>query len=163
MFGMHAKIEKHGWTGTYVFGDGNTPAWGYTIGLAERAMHPEFAVVGLDDHSTSWLFEVLARRVTAGERLDELPGGQLELEGHPFRLVPVHASHWDTNRCNMWLEYYAQLGEGWPPQEALQVLWPDQQDRLPGDPGLDSRSRRFQTRLDRTHHVRPRDRPEQAA
>jgi hypothetical protein len=63
----------------------------------------------------------------------------------------------------MWLEYYAQLGEGSPEQAALQVLWPDEQDRLPGDPGFDRRCQRLQRRLDRAARRRPRDRPERAA
>jgi Domain of unknown function (DUF4262) len=131
MFGMHAKIERFGWTGMYVFGGPETraPAWGYTIGLAERARHPELVIVGLDDHCVAALFDALANRVTAGERLDDLPGRRVMVEGRPLQFVPVHPSHWSTDRFNMWLAYYTLLGEPDPPRDALQVLWPDDHDR----------------------------------
>ncbi len=163
MFGMHAKIDRLGWTGMYVFGERHAPAWGYTIGLSERFQHPELVVVGLSDRSVGWLFNELATRATEGARLDELPDGRLELDGHPFRVLPVHASHWATDRFNMWLEYYELLGEGRPPQAALQVQWPDEHDRLPGHPDFDPGCRRQQTRLDRPARFRKRDRPPQAA
>jgi len=163
MFGMHGKIEQLGWTGMYVGGDRRVPAWGYTIGLTDRYGHPELVAVGLGDHSVAWLFEVLATRVTEGARLDELPDGRLELEGHPFRIVPVHSSHWATDRFNMWLEYYELLGERAPRHAALQVQWPDENDRLPGHPDFDPGCRRRQTRLDRPARTRRRDRPPRAA
>jgi Domain of unknown function (DUF4262) len=165
MFGMHGKIERFGWTGMYVFGEPETrtPAWGYTIGLAERSQHPELVIVGLDDCCVADLFDVLATRVSTGERLDDLPAGRVIVEGHACRVVPVHSSHWSTDRFNMWLQYYGGLGAGTPPQEALQVLWPDAHDRLPGDPGFDRRCRELQTRLDRPAGPQPRDRPRRAA
>jgi hypothetical protein len=163
MFGMHAKIEKLGWTGMYVGGDRRVPAWAYTIGLAERFLHPELVVVGLGEQSVAGLFDELATRVAAGDRLDELPDRRLTLVGHPFRVVPVHASHWRTDRFNMWLEYYELLGEGVPPQAALQVQWPDERDRLPGEPEFDRGCHRRQTRLDRPARTRPHDRPSRAA
>lgn len=165
MLGMHAKIERFGWTCMYVFGDRKThaPAWGYTIGLAERARHPELVVVGLDDHSVAAIFEVLATRVTTGERLDDPPGGRLTIQEHPFRVVPVHPSHWTTDRFNMWLAYYALLGEADPPQDALQVLWPDDHDQLPDDPAFERRLLRVQTRLDRPARPHRCDRPHQPA
>jgi Domain of unknown function (DUF4262) len=87
MFGMHGKIERFGWTGMYVFAEPETrtPAWGYTIGLAERSHHPELVIVGLDDCCVASLFDVLATRVTAGERLGDLPGGRVIVEGHACR------------------------------------------------------------------------------
>jgi hypothetical protein len=165
MFGMHGKIERFGWTGMYVFGEPETrtPAWGYTIGLAAHSRHPELLVVGLDDCCVADLFEVLATRVTEGERLDDLPAGQLMLDERPFRFVPVHPSQWMTDRFNMWLQYYGLRGEGSPPQEALQVLWPDDHDRLPGDPGFNRECRRLQPVLDRPARAEPRDRPHRAA
>lgn len=165
MFGMHGKIEKIGWTSMYVFGEPKTrtPPWGYTIGLAERSLHPELVIVGLADCCVADLFGALAARVSEGERLDDLPEGRLELEGHPLRVVPVHASHWTTDRFNMWLAYYGCLGAGAPPQEALQVLWPDEHDRLPGEAGFKRRYRELQTRLDRPARRKPRDRPRRAA
>jgi hypothetical protein len=165
MFGMHAKIERLGWTGMYVFGEHErqAPPWGYTIGLAERALHPELVIVGLGDCCVAELFDVLATRVTAGERLDDLPEGRVTVEGHPYRVVPVRSSHWATDRFSMWLEYYGCLGAGTPPQEALQVLWPDERDRLPGDPGFDRRCRQLQIRLDRPARRRPRHRRHRAA
>jgi hypothetical protein len=164
LFGLHGKIERFGWTGMYVFDDPETrtPGWGYTIGLADRVGHPELVVVGLDHCCVGELLDVLANRATAGERFDDLPDGRFDLEGHPFRVVPVHRSHWATDRFNMWLAYYGLLGEGMPPQDALQVLWPDDDDRLPGDPAHDRRDRRLQTRLDRRTR-QPRDRPRRAA
>ena len=62
----------------------------------------------------------------------------------------------------MWLEYYGERGEVSPPQDALQVLWPDAQDRLPDDPDFDPECRRLQTRLDRPPSSR-RARPSEAA
>jgi Domain of unknown function (DUF4262) len=148
--GMHMKIERFGWTAMYVLEEETVPGWGYTIGLSGRFEHPEFVVVGLGDAGTMALLETLANRVTNGERFDG--GAELVLElrgGGRFRLAPVHPSHWDTDRFNMWWNYYGVLGEPRPQRSALQIQWPDAQGRFPGDRELDRRVRRRQTRLDR--------------
>jgi hypothetical protein len=158
LFAMDARIDRSGWTGMYVLPDRRVPGWGYTIGLSEHADHPELVVVGLDDRSAEELFEPLTARVHDGERFDALPEGRFEIRGHPFRAVAVHPDHWWTDRFNMWLHYYGARGDVAPKMHALQILWPDANDRLPGDPEFDPRLRRRQTRLERAPRRQRRDR-----
>jgi len=162
MFGMLLKIERFGWTGMYVLPEGSSPGWGYTIGLSERFDHPELVIAGLDDGSVAAIFADLATRVANHERIDDLPDARLELDGRPYRLVPVHPSHWKTDRFNMWVQYYGCLGEPYPPAVALQVQWADDVGRLPGDPEYDKRLRRRQPRLDRPALRQTRGRPRAA-
>ena len=149
LFDTHLRIARHGWTCVSVLEHGRTPGWGYTIGLSETANHPELAVVGLEHETAVPLLAELATSVVDGARFDDLPDGRFERRGRPFRVVPVHREQWWTDRFNMWLNYYGDRGEAVPALRALQVLWPDGDDRLPGDPEFDRRVRRRQTRLDR--------------
>jgi Domain of unknown function (DUF4262) len=163
MLGVHAKIERFGWTGMYVFGERETrtPPWGYTIGLAERSLHPELVIVGLDDCCLASLFDLLATRVTRGERLDDLPDGRLELDIRSGSFPCTRATGTQTvSTCGSCAT--ASSGRR-PPQDALQLLWPDDDDRLPDDPAFDGRLRHLQTRLDRPARPHSRRRRRRAA
>jgi Domain of unknown function (DUF4262) len=147
LFSVHGAVERDGWALVHKLRIGRTPACGHTIGLSARFDHPELVVVGLDQLAMFGLLGELAPAVTRGERFDALPEGRFVVRGHPFRVVPVHLEQWWTDRFELWWDYY---GSGvLPPPRALQVLWPDPWDRLPGDPEIEPRVRRLQPRLDR--------------
>jgi hypothetical protein len=149
MFEIHLAIARVGWKGMYVYGR-SRPNWGYTIGLVERRDHPELVVVGLDQEVAGFVLGELATAVGAGQRFGATGIDEYELRGVPLRFAHVHHDHWTTDRFAMWVNYYESLGDSSRPLPwALQVLWPDQWHRFPGDPGVEPRVKRRQPRLAR--------------
>ena len=118
LFGLHAKIERNGFTQVSV--EGKRP-WTYSIGLAALG-HPELVVSGLHLGDAYLMIDRLARRVLAGESFEEAP--RVTEAGDTFDLVPVHPWHLRHGLMNMWVNYYGSLGPEPPRLAALQILAP---------------------------------------
>lgn len=118
-----ANIERVGWHVSGV-SEGPRLGWAFTIGLSERFDHPELAMTGACCFACAgaWLHE-LGERVAAGERF--VPGSEVVVpSGAAVRFGPVHERQWQSDRFNLWKEYYARAGAA-PVRAALQVILRD--------------------------------------
>ena len=136
------RVAEHGFAVQYVGGQGEplpAPAFQYTIGLQIHG-HPELAIVSAPADWGHELLTVLARRVLDGERLlaGEILAG---LAAGDLRLR-VHAAS-DFLRREL---RFAYVGD--QPPDALQIVWPDEQGVLPGEPDCDERYARSQVMPD---------------
>ena len=153
LFDFHGRIERHGWMVMQVMGGGDRRGapWAYTIGLADRYGHPELTVVGLDHDSSEFHLQEAATRVARGEDLAAAP--VVEFDRVRMKVRPVHWQHWTTDRFAMWVNYYGALGRH-PDPRAVQLVWPDDRGRYPGQKGFDPMFRGLQPRLDRAPRAR---------
>ncbi len=134
-----------------VLGDREYLPWSYTVGFLDHD-HPEVVVIGLDhDCSASFLHEVY-RRISAG---DPPPVGREhrhEHRGVPYCLVPIPRDEWLREGGELLLycvEYYGAVHGRFPSEpRAVQLVWPDEHNRLPWDDGCCEHVRRDQPLLD---------------
>lgn len=104
------------------------PHFAYTEGLGTNASHPELVIVGMPLHAATRVLETLSTSILAGEcvvRPGDDVGGVLGL-GFMLRIAACPerlAAQMSQNAAR--------------PAGALQVLLPDAEGRLPGDPGVD--------------------------
>lgn len=93
LFHLHDTIEQRGFALTGCEGGRASPAWAYTIGLAQRFDHPEFVMVACDLAAAEDTLMDLATRVANGERFDDVasastPSGERTLRDvHPAQLI----------------------------------------------------------------------------
>lgn len=125
-------IAEPGWSVQLVPAGDTTsePAYAYTIGLFHNFEHPELIVLGLRTELMHSMLNTVAERVKAGERFSE--GARLSdvIEGFEVTLQTVHRPESFKAHVGYALWFYA--GKPFP---LLQVVWPDRQARLPGEPG----------------------------
>ncbi len=134
-FWIHGTIERHGWAIVAVGSPyDRDPPWAYTVGLSARYDHPEFVITGT--LGCGALFNQLGAAVRAGERF--LPGcSEVDVLGIRARIGSVHPDEWLSGRFAAWVDYYGALGPPHPEPSAVQVIWPDEQGRFPGEAGFD--------------------------
>ena len=130
---VNARAAIDGFMVQHVMGQGEplaSPPFSYTIGLAEHA-HPELVCVGLAAGSAHVILDTLARRVLEGTPVlkDTSVVGVLA-DGLPVRAVAS-----PELLCAQL--HLARAADGSAP-DALQILWPDPDGRLPGEPGMDA-------------------------
>ena len=151
LFDIHSKVEQHGFTIQYVFGEGLDPSWGYTIGLLAYG-HPEVIVFGLDSQSTAqalhWLFDEITAGISrpVGRETEQALGAP----ALPVRLLPVPDAHWDCieDRLCIAVEYYDALGWDRSKLRALQLVWATPSGHFPWQSECSDRFRRLQPLLD---------------
>ena len=120
-----ALIEKHGFMvmGVVHGGDPEKRDWAYTIGLGDRADHPELIVAGASFEFTGpWLNE-LGRRVLTGERFaagDAVPTSQ-----GTARFDTVHEIQFRLGTFDGWLALAAEGAVRSDHLVALQVFAPE--------------------------------------
>jgi hypothetical protein len=140
MVTIEGIVERDGWAVQGVFpteGDRGCP-FAYTVGLWQRFGHPELVMTGLDPRTCQALLNDIAGRVKDGARFS--PGDRLDdvVQGHRDLVMPVtFVAMSETSRDE-------NLGvacryNGLEPFDALQVLWPDTNGVLPGEPGFEER------------------------
>lgn len=108
---------------------GRTP-----VGLSAVYDHPELVITG-SVHCGDVLNH-LGDAVRRGESF--VPGcSEFDVLGIRARIGSVHPDEWNSGRFAAWVDYYGALGPPRPEPSAVQVIWPDQRGRFPGEPGFD--------------------------
>jgi hypothetical protein len=128
-------VEEFGWA-VEIVPEGDTedqPAFAYTVGLMANFGHPELIVFGLEGEDMHTILNSLGERVKAGETLavgapisDVLEGGVQVM------LRPVADPKSYDDHVGYAIAYYE--GRDFP---LLQLVWPDEQGRFPGEEGVD--------------------------
>ncbi|MFP2933791.1 DUF4262 domain-containing protein [Pyxidicoccus sp. 3LG] len=136
-------IREHGWHVVKVFNDDDAErGFAFTIGLPTTFQHPEFIIIGLKLGLMHILLNNLGaelqggRRFKAGETYDGL------LEGYQCTFRKV-SRHWYRE----YLGYATWYHQGMD-YEVLQVVWPDQENRLPWHPSATAAFREQQPVLE---------------
>jgi uncharacterized protein DUF4262 len=125
---VRSMIAERGFAVQGVSLDWTRPGWVYTIGL-HRAGLPELILIGglhpLDQHG---LIDELARRMLAG---DVIEPGRIDsgvIEGFDVTYLEV------LDTSSDWFTVANRIQSGY---RALQIVWPDHDDRFPWEDGYD--------------------------
>lgn len=122
-------IAKHGWSATGVFdADGDIPPFTYSIGFLETWDAPEVLISGLAPDQAHGVLAGIAAGLKEGKSIE--PGlCQWALGGGMVgEFVELHPS-----TASAHLKMAERLGTR--PLRAMQFLWPDEHNRLPGTEG----------------------------
>jgi hypothetical protein len=124
---LDRTVRELGWAVQFVGGEAGHPSFAYTVGLLRQYRHPEFVLVGVPLAAATTL-DVLGAKVRdgtvfeAGDQPDEvLPGYRTEL----VAVDMIKSRH----------ELLAAWNLNDQPVPALQMVWPDEGNRLPWEPG----------------------------
>jgi hypothetical protein len=125
-----ATVSEYGWAVSGSRGDDQAPPWAYSVGLWLNSQGPELIVCGLPLENAASIINAIGARVADGADIG--PGVVLDdVCQAPLSFRPVDLS-WRTS--GLLAASDAFYGMVRPPY--LQVVWPDQNDRFPGEPGF---------------------------
>jgi hypothetical protein len=120
-------IREAGWAIQFVGAGDGQPSYAYTVGLLRQYRHPEIVLVGVPPGAATTLHE-LGSRVRDGHeyRVGDQPAEALPGYRTEFIAVSMIKSH---------EELLAAWNLSEEPVPALQLVWPDEGNRLPWEPG----------------------------
>ena len=95
-----AIIEEHGFLVTGV-GEGDPPHWAYTVGLLDRAGHPELIVAGPHVEIAAGLINQIGRPILEGRRFEV--GDTWMSPAGTVRFGAVHPIQYRLGTFNVWL------------------------------------------------------------
>jgi hypothetical protein len=150
-----ASVAQHGWHAISIAESEFSPAFVYTIGLCQTAMHPDAIVFGLDQDVAYSILAKLAANVRAGAVYSS-PGVFADLA--PDRSVATRPVH--VTQHSVYLGYamgfYRHIGAS-EALRSIQVFWPDKAGLYPFDVGCDPYVAHSQPRLE-FPELRPHER-----
>lgn len=110
--------------------NGKIPQFAYTVGLS-MFDHPELITVGLSFEVMQSLLNNAGKLVEKGQQLE--PGKRYEDILDPSSGLTVGFRRCSNEQLNSAKSFFG------PKIPALQLLWPDTQNHLPGEPGFEDR------------------------
>jgi hypothetical protein len=125
-------VADYGWAVQVIPEDAEGPGFAYTVGLHASYGHPELIVFGLPNDVMQSLLNTCGDRVKGGERLTIDARVPDVLDAHDVRFREVRDPESFREHVGYALWYYQ--GQ---PFRVLQMLWPDKQNRFPGDAGTE--------------------------
>jgi len=153
-FRIHSAIETFGFFTMAVRATTTRPPWAYSIGFLEVGQ-PEVVVVGLHAGSAHqlicWAYHEMTHHgpVELGRQHTRpfVNGAGDEL---PLAVLPVPDVQWEhPSDLTLHMRVYYEARGGYPCEPRVcQVVWPDEDGRLPWDPGCDATVRAEQLLLD---------------
>jgi hypothetical protein len=139
-----SDIENVGWHVLKILGDEHGPEYCFSVGLYYTFGHAEILVMGLSHSNGHQIINLAASLIAKGrvfrphERTDDL------MEGFASSFVPISVAHYkEYLGYAVW--FYRSLKQPFP---ALQLVWPDKQNRLPWDTDYDESLCELQRLLD---------------
>jgi hypothetical protein len=128
---MDRNIEAKGWHIVCVPETPASPGWAFTVGLHRSHCHPEIVIVGLPIETMEAILEGLASDVTHGAYYDVGASSAGVLEDLTCEFRPVDRLRYDRYLATA-LRYYGD--DEFP---AVQCVWPDSNNHLPGERGAE--------------------------
>jgi hypothetical protein len=136
---VDAAIAERGFYATHVLGDQVNTAFSYTTGFL-LAGHPELVTLGLAPSDSFFVFEHLMDEVRSGVVRMVGRDAPNEINGGPFRLLPVPVEHYGGGDCLLlgFASYYGPKQFRFRGDGFLQVVWPDPAGRFPWEDGVEA-------------------------
>lgn len=136
-------IDNYGCSIVYIEADDYLPGFAYTIGLHQQFGHPEIICFGLPMELTGSILNDACLRIKEGQSFK--PGNQYTdfLQDFTVQFIPVDKSFY-PNYFGTASDFY-----GHHDYTALQLVWPDKQQRFPWEPDFNPVWKRKQPLLDR--------------
>lgn len=132
--GMKAIFEdvaQYGWHVVAVYAEGDAPEFAFSIGLFETYGHPELVIFGLEMHKAHGVIASCRERIQEGAALE---AGQVRTDvliGYSVAVLPVEQCFY-SDYLGSAIGFYD--GFDFP---ALQLVWPDKNNRFPWEPEFD--------------------------
>lgn len=126
-------VKAHGWHCVQVQGDAKNPPYSHTVGFHKTWKHPELLVMGLPPEVAHQILGMASELVAKGHifKADQYDNSLLEDKRCLLRSIPATA-HRKYMGLGVW--FYRDTPGGFP---ALQLQWPDDKGRFPGEPGFE--------------------------
>lgn len=138
------NIEKFGWSAIDIR-DSDAP-FQYSVGLLQTFHHPEFLLYGLESAVCHAILSALVKQIRQGRSYADDGVGYVELESGSLR-VGFRRIH--STQRPLYLGYAMGFARELGVElAAMQVFWPDRDDRLPFEAGCDAGVVNLQQRLD---------------
>lgn len=129
---INETVKRHGWVVELIREEGDLPAFAYTIGLHRTFGGPELIVLGLRTEVMHRILNNCGERMRAGEKLPVGTPFAGIVDGYDVLLRPVTSLESYREYMGYGLWFYE--GPNFP---LLQLVWPDQAGRFPGEEGAD--------------------------
>jgi hypothetical protein len=123
------NVSEHGCHVMQIEADDEGPAFAYSIGLSHNYEQPELICFGLDLQLMCGMINALRDRMADGETMRSGQRVSGLIKGFDCELRSVKKSEYAA-----YFGYALRYHEG-DDFEALQIVWPDKQDRFPWDEG----------------------------
>jgi hypothetical protein len=140
---IKANIERYGCHIVLVEADDYIPAFAYSIGLFQTYQHPEVICFGLAPEILQTLIQEAHKLVKQVKKL--IPGHQFPdfLKGLNTQFLRVNPEYYPN--------YFGIAQQFYKPRNfpALQLVWPDKQNKYPWEAGFNADLKFFQPLLDR--------------
>jgi hypothetical protein len=120
------KVAKHGWTAIGV--EDYDPCFVYSVGLMYSAKHPEIIIFGLKDQNYALLSAVI-KLIQSGKSF-AIPGRYDDaMDDVPLGVGEVHSSQHERflGFAMGYCRHQGDIGG----LKAVQVFWPDRENRFP--------------------------------
>jgi hypothetical protein len=131
-----SDLDRVGWHHVHVQEEGDKPGYAFSLGFYANYGQPEVVVFGLPPPVAQKLLNIAAIRAAGARKRYEpfVPYDNIA-EGMRVIFVPVSRRFYrEYFGYGLW--FYQSVSGAFP---MLQMVWPDRQGRLPGEPGYDSR------------------------
>jgi hypothetical protein len=126
-------INEHGWWVGLFEGDGDQPAFAYTIGLHETFGHPEIIIFGLPLPAMHGVLNEYGALIRDGARFTDGASSDDVVESYTVRFRAVAARESYETYLGYGCRFYAPRSFG-----VLQCVWPDKAHKFPGEEGVES-------------------------
>jgi hypothetical protein len=131
-------VASHGWHVIKVFEDDKGPGFAYTIGLFANYGHPEIIAFGLPLERLHALLNLVGDDAKAGVQFRAGDTSDELLNGYPCTFIEFPKAEFPE-----YLGFATWFYKG-RPFPALQLVWPDKDERWPWDPAVDPEIRLLQ-------------------
>jgi hypothetical protein len=129
------RREQHGWFVNRIAEDASGPGFAYSFGLYEEFGHPEIIVFGLAGETMHRLINDVGKLVRRGAKYSAGDQTSDLLKGHSCAFGVVNPLRY-RKTCTWTVWFYES--ERFP---ALQLFWPDKQNRFPWEPDFEEQLR----------------------
>lgn len=151
----HAHIEKHGLSVIVIEADAYLPGFAYSIGLWKKFGHPEIIAFGLPPETLHAIINDVAALVKQGGKMEAGKDYPDIFANSPARFLQVDPRNM-TDYFGYALDYYGTY-ENTHDFPALQLVWPDRNQRFPWEDGFEEGFTHHQPLLDRNAEFKFRE------
>lgn len=132
---LQSLVEEHGWAVMCVGADDVTPSYSYSIGFSGAFNCPEVVIVGLRPEVAHTLLHQIANGLQSGQISLTAEGGESDkvLQGYVARFKPMQ------RETILVICHMIQRTLGDKDFDTVQMIYPDQDGKFPGDTGCSLR------------------------